>query len=113
VRQVQLAKGAIRAGIELLLESLGLNIKDVDRIMIAGSFGYHIREASLFHIAMLPREFNGTVEFVGNTSKTGGEILLLNEDYRRETEETVSRVRVVELANDERFEKVFVRSMGF
>jgi uncharacterized 2Fe-2S/4Fe-4S cluster protein (DUF4445 family) len=113
VRQVQLAKGAIRAGIDLLLKSLGLTAADVDRIQIAGSFGYHIREASLFHIGLLPRAFNGTVEFVGNTSKTGGEIFLLNEAYRREMEEAAGRVRVVELANDENFEKVFIASLGF
>jgi uncharacterized 2Fe-2S/4Fe-4S cluster protein (DUF4445 family) len=113
IRQVQLAKGAIRAGIELLLKSLKLSVEDVDRVQIAGSFGYHIREQSLFRVSLLPENFRGSVEFVGNTSKTGGEILLLNEDYRRRMEEIAKEVRVVELANDENFEKVFVRSLRF
>ncbi|MDR1570945.1 MAG: ASKHA domain-containing protein [Clostridiales Family XIII bacterium] len=113
LRQVQLAKGAIRAGIDLLLESLSLSAEDVDRVQIAGSFGYHIREQSLFHISLLPESFKGSVEFVGNTSKAGGEILLLNEGYRRMMEETARAVRVVELANDQNFEKVFVRSLRF
>jgi uncharacterized 2Fe-2S/4Fe-4S cluster protein (DUF4445 family) len=113
VRQVQLAKGAIRAGIDLMLESLGLAVGDVERIQIAGSFGYHIRERSLFHIALLPREFAGEVEFVGNTSRAGAEIFLLHQGYRRKMEEAVSEVRVIELADDANFEKVFVGSLGF
>jgi uncharacterized 2Fe-2S/4Fe-4S cluster protein (DUF4445 family) len=113
LRQVQLAKGAIRAGIELLLKSQDISIKAVDRIQIAGSFGYHLRKESLFRINLLPRDFEGEVEFVGNTSKTGGEIFLLNEDFREAMEDAAAKVGVVELANDEDFEKVFVKSLSF
>src|SRR5271166_677361 len=54
VRQVQLAKAAVRAGIELLLRSHGLVAAQVDRVLIAGSGGDHLRTASLIHLGLLP-----------------------------------------------------------
>ena len=113
VRQVQLAKGAVRAGIEFLLESKGVRAADVDRILIAGSFGYHLRASSLIHIGLLPEEFQGKIEFIGNTSKSGGQAFLLNRAYRTEMEERVGRVEVLELANYKDFDKVFVKCLNF
>ncbi|MCE5283706.1 MAG: ASKHA domain-containing protein, partial [Deltaproteobacteria bacterium] len=113
VRQVQLAKGAVRAGIEYLLASQGLDAGSVDRVLIAGSFGYHVRASSLLGIGLLPAEFEGKVEMVGNTSQSGGQAFLLSRAYRREMADTVGRISVVELANHRDFEKVFVRCLGF
>jgi uncharacterized 2Fe-2S/4Fe-4S cluster protein (DUF4445 family) len=113
VRQVQLAKGAIRAGIELLLREVGIEAKDVDRVLIAGSFGYHLRALSLISIGLLPAQFAGRIEFVGNTSKTGAEGFLLSRAARREMAELVKRVEVVELANLPDFDKYFVEALGF
>lgn len=113
VRQVQLAKGAVRAGIEFLLESKGVKASDVDKVLIAGSFGYHLRAKSLINIGLLPNEFDGKVEFIGNTSKSGGQAFLLNQTYRNELEESTSRVEVLELANYKDFDKVFVKCLNF
>lgn len=113
VRQVQLAKGAIRAGIELLLREVGIEATDVERILIAGSFGYHLRALSLLSIGLLPAQFAGRIEFVGNTSKTGAEAFLLSRAARNEMAELVKRVEVVELANAPDFDKYFVQSLGF
>lgn len=113
VRQVQLAKGAVRSGIEFLLKSKELKSGDVDKVLIAGSFGYHLRAKSLINIGLLPKEFEGKIEFIGNTSKSGAKAFLLNKDYRREMEETVKHIEVLELANYKEFEKVFVQSLSF
>jgi len=113
IRQVQLAKGAVRAGIEFLLESKGVKAGDVDRVLIAGSFGYHLRAKSLINIGLLPKEFDGKIEFIGNTSKSGGQAFLLNQNYRDELKELVSRVEVLELANYKDFDKVFVKCLSF
>jgi len=113
VRQVQLAKGAIRAGVEYLFVSQGIAAGAIDRVLIAGSFGYHVRAESLLSIGLLPREFAGKIELVGNTSQSGGRAFLLNRTYRRQMTERVKQVSVVELANHEDFEKVFVRCLGF
>jgi len=113
VRQVQLAKAAVRAGIELLLRSHGLVAAQVDRVLIAGSFGFHLRTASLIHLGLLPREFKDRVEFVGNTSKSGARAFLLNRRLRDELKQLVQRVHVLELANDPAFEKTFVKALSF
>lgn len=113
VRQVQLAKAAIRSGIELLLKANQLTANDVGRVLIAGSFGFHLRTASLINLGLLSPEFGDRVEFVGNTSKTGAQALLLNAQLRETMQECVRQVEVVELANDPAFQKVFVRALSF
>jgi uncharacterized 2Fe-2S/4Fe-4S cluster protein (DUF4445 family) len=113
VRQVQLAKGAIRTGIQMLLKAANIEAAQVDRVLIAGSFGFHLRTASLIHLGLLPKEFSDRVEFVGNTSKSGAEAFLLNRDAREEMKQAVAQVEVLELANDPAFEKSFIRSLQF
>jgi uncharacterized 2Fe-2S/4Fe-4S cluster protein (DUF4445 family) len=113
IRQVQLAKAAIRAGIEFLLKTSGVTKEDVNRVLIAGSFGYHVSEKSLIGLGLLPEEFAGRVEYVVNTSKTGGEAFLLNKDFRNEMKVVANQISVVELTEQQDFDKVFVDSMGF
>ena len=113
VRQVQLAKGAIRAGIEYLLKAKNTLPEQVDRVLIAGSFGYHLRAKSLINIGLLPREFEGKIEFVGNTSSSGGRAFLLGKQYRTEMEQRVGEIEVLELANMPDFEKLFVKTLSF
>jgi uncharacterized 2Fe-2S/4Fe-4S cluster protein (DUF4445 family) len=113
VRQVQLAKGAVRAGIEFLLRNRGITASDVDRVLIAGSFGYHLRPRSLIELGLVPPEFEGRLRFVGNTSKSGGQSLLLNEACRLELAEKSKRVEVVELSAYGDFDEVFMKSLGF
>ncbi|MDR0223303.1 MAG: ASKHA domain-containing protein [Oscillospiraceae bacterium] len=113
VRQVQLAKGAVRSGVEALLISEKVGYDDVTAVQIAGSFGYHLQAKSLINIAILPRDFEDRIEFVGNTSKSGGKAFLLNMPCRAEMEKLVKNVNCVELANQEGFDRLFVKSMSF
>lgn len=113
VRQVQLAKGAIRTGIEFLLSQAGMDAGKVDRVLIAGSFGYHLREQSLINIGLLPAEFSGKIDFVGNTSKSGGHVFLTSQGYRDKMKRITADVDVLELANYKDFDRVFMRNMGF
>lgn len=113
VRQVQLAKGAIRAGVEFLLREAGVAASSLDKVLIAGSFGFHLTARSLTTIGLLPAEIAGGIEFVGNTAKSGGEAFLLNRDTRREMAQLVQQISVVELANCPDFDKVFVECLSF
>ncbi|MDR3337708.1 MAG: ASKHA domain-containing protein [Treponema sp.] len=113
IRQVQLAKGAIRTGIEMLLAHFNITASDVDSVEIAGSFGYHLNENSLISIGLLSPAFAGKVRFVGNTSMTGAVAFLLNTGFREKMKELVKRVDTVELANDPAFERIFVGYLGF
>ncbi|GHV83131.1 hypothetical protein AGMMS50212_04710 [Spirochaetia bacterium] len=113
VRQVQLAKGAVRCGIEMLLDTLNVSSEEVDSVIIAGSFGYHLNENSLINLGLLPDSFAGKVEFAGNTSLSGGTALLLNAGLRKKMEALVKKIEKVELADDPMFEENFVHYMGF
>lgn len=113
VRQVQLAKGAVRAGIDALLAHEGLVPEDVDRVLLAGSFGAHLRPESLAGIGLLPPESSRRVLAVGNTSRTGAEALLLDREARDELLELVGRTKVLDLAHAPGFEGTFVRALAF
>lgn len=113
VRHVQLAKGAIRAGVEFLLGQAGVTAALLDRVLIAGSFGFHLTARSLTTIGLLPPEITHGIEFVGNTAKSGGGIFLLNSKSRRQMSEVVKQIDVVELANCPDFDNVFVRCLSF
>jgi uncharacterized 2Fe-2S/4Fe-4S cluster protein (DUF4445 family) len=113
IRQVQLAKGAIRAGIEVLLQRQEIKAEDVNTVEIAGSFGYHLRQNSLLEIGLLPKEFAGKIKFVGNTSQAGGKALLLNTQLRRTMNALVKEIVSVELADDPSFESTFVKALSF
>ncbi len=113
VRQVQLAKGAIRTGVEYLLRDAGVGPGDVDEVLIAGAFGYHLREKNLLALGLLPESFGGKVSFVGNTSKSGGIAFLVNKGYRTEMKGVVEAVRTIELANYKDFDRTFVNFLRF
>ncbi|SDF24651.1 ASKHA domain-containing protein [Sporomusa acidovorans] len=113
IRQVQLAKGAIRAGMECLLAANGLSTAQVDRVLIAGSFGFHLNADSLINIGMLPEAFTGKIDFLGNTAKTGGQAMLLNRRSRQTAADLVKQVEVLELATYSDFDKTFVSCLNF
>jgi uncharacterized 2Fe-2S/4Fe-4S cluster protein (DUF4445 family) len=113
IRQIQLAKGAIRAGIETLLAHFSIRAADVDTVEIAGSFGYHLNEESLINTGLLPPDFRGKIRFAGNTSLSGATAFLLNTGFREKMEGLVTRIDTIDLAKDPRFERRFVRHLGF
>jgi uncharacterized 2Fe-2S/4Fe-4S cluster protein (DUF4445 family) len=113
VRQVQLAKAAIRAGLDALLAEAKVRTQDVGRVLVAGSFGYHLRPDSLAGSGLLPAPLAAKVEAVGNTCKAGAVTLLSNAGTRRELQAVAGRVRSIELANDAAFGRRFVEQMAF
>jgi uncharacterized 2Fe-2S/4Fe-4S cluster protein (DUF4445 family) len=113
VRQVQLAKGALRAGVETLLTLAETNADAPNRVLIAGSFGYRLREESLINIGLLPAAFAGKIEFLGNTSQSGGRVFLMNRSYREEIAALVSEIEATELANRADFNDLFIDCLNF
>lgn len=113
VRQVQLAKGAVRSGVEALMLSQNVGVEDVNQVLIAGSFGYHLQAKSLVNITLLPREFLDKIEFVGNTSKTGGVAFLLNNELKENTREVVKDICCIELSTIEGYNDLFVNCLNF
>ena len=113
IRQVQLAKAAVRVGIDLLLRNAGITPEQLDRVLVAGSFGYHLRTESLIRLGLLPEAFAGKVEFVGNTSLSGAKLLLTGADVRERLRQVSADVATVNLAETSDFQKVFVNAMSF
>lgn len=113
VRQVQLAKGAILSGFVALLEKAGISMEDLDKVMIAGQFGAHLPAESLMGTGILPREVEGKLVYVGNSSKTGAYMTLMSEGIKREMELLAEKMEYMELAETENYERIFTESMIF
>ena len=80
IRQVQLAKSAAITGILTLLSEAGRAVADLERIIVAGSFGYHLNPESLKRIGLLPVDYAGQITFVGNSSLSGASLAILNRE---------------------------------
>ena len=113
VRQVQLAKGAIRSGIEVLLDHAGLKAKDLDRVLIAGQFGAHLPAESLLEIGLLPPVSPDKLIYAGNSAKTGALSTLLSEKAKQETEELAADIHYIELSNSENYDRLFAKCLLF
>jgi uncharacterized 2Fe-2S/4Fe-4S cluster protein (DUF4445 family) len=113
LREIQLSKGAIRASIDILLQEAELLPTDMQQIIIAGGFGFHLKAASLERIGLLPPGSKSRVEFVGNASRSGCVWLLNDITYRRYLEERVFGIRHVSLADHPQFMEHYVECMEF
>ncbi len=113
VRQVQLAKGAIAAGIRLLCKTAGLAPESLSRVLLAGAFGLHLDVAKAARLGLLPGVPVERVRVVGNVAGEGARLILTNGDCRDEAESYTGRVEVIELAADPEFQNVFAEEMLF
>jgi uncharacterized 2Fe-2S/4Fe-4S cluster protein (DUF4445 family) len=110
VRQIQLAKGALYAGIKLLMDKAGIDT--VDRIRLAGAFGSHIDPKYAMVLGLIPDCDLEKVESAGNAAGTGARIALLNVAARREIESVVRKIEKIETAVEEKFQDYFVDAMA-
>jgi len=110
VRAIQLAKAALRAGVALLMEHLGVD--RVDRIRLAGAFGSHIDVKHAMILGMIPDCDLFNVSSAGNAAGTGARIALIDSDSRRTIEQLVRRVEKIETAIEPKFQAHFVAAMG-
>jgi uncharacterized 2Fe-2S/4Fe-4S cluster protein (DUF4445 family) len=111
VRELQLAKGAMRTGIEVLLETSGLTADEIDQMIIAGAFGTYIDIGSAMTVGMLPRIPMSRVRQVGNAAGMGAKQVLISRSKRAEAQSIASRVGYIELATVPQFAKTFAQSM--
>jgi uncharacterized 2Fe-2S/4Fe-4S cluster protein (DUF4445 family) len=110
VRELQLAKAAIRAGIQILLETAGLTEDDIQQVIIAGAFGTYIDVSSAINIGMLPSLPLNRFSQVGNAAGLGAKIALLSNSKRQQARDIASRVQYVELATRNSFRQTFLRA---
>ncbi|MCK5389011.1 MAG: DUF4445 domain-containing protein, partial [Candidatus Thorarchaeota archaeon] len=112
VRQVQLAKAAIQAGFRLLLDTVGKDVSEVTRVLLAGAFGNYIRPESALAIGLLPKVEISQVIPVGNAAGEGAKGLLLSKKSRDLAKKIVANVKYIELASDKKFQDVFLDSIS-
>ena len=111
VRAIQLAKAALKAGIDLLMEHAQLTT--VDEIRLAGAFGAHIDPAHAMVVGLIPEIPVESVRAVGNAAGSGAARLLLSASQRAEVEAVVHDVTKIETATEPRFQEHFVTALAF
>lgn len=112
VRAVQLAKAAIRTGIDLLIREYGLAESDIDRVVIAGAFGVYLDVQSCIRIGMFPDIPRERFTQVGNAAGAGVRMTLTSRDAREKARELAVRCRHFELSTQPDFQKVFMKRIG-
>jgi len=113
VNEIQLAKGAIRAGIEILLKEAGIQVQDIDELIVAGAFGTYIDVRNAMRIGMFPNLPLEKVHQVGNAAGTGARYMLLSQFYRDLANKIAKEVHYVELSNHPKFTEEFSKSLFF
>jgi uncharacterized 2Fe-2S/4Fe-4S cluster protein (DUF4445 family) len=113
VRKIQLAKGAIRAGIEMLKDELGVANEDIEVVFIAGAFGNYISKRSAVAIGLLPPFPLERIKPVGNAAGAGAKLALLSRRERREAAEIAKKTAHVELGGRSAFQDAFAEAIGF
>lgn len=111
VREAQKAKGAVRAGIEMLLDHAGLGLGDIDKVILAGAFGNYVNPADLLDIAMLPPLPIRNIVQVGNAAGVGAREMLVSLKMRREAVRLAKKIDYLELATYPRSGLFFASSM--
>lgn len=113
IREVQLAKSAMAAGITLMADTLGVEISDIKKVMIAGAFGNYMEPHSACGIGMIPAELEERIVPVGNAAGEGAKIAALNyEEYKR-CQRISTGCEFLELATHPDFQDTFVDLMEF
>lgn len=111
VRQIQLAKAALYAGVRLLMDKM--QVQQVQRIRLAGAFGSHIDVKHAMVLGLIPDCPLDKVSSAGNAAGTGARIALLNQDARQVIETVVRQITKIETAVEPKFQDYFVGAMAF
>ena len=110
VRAIQLAKAALYAGFRLLMDKI--NIRKVDRVVLAGAFGTHIDPKYAMVLGMIPDCLLANVRAAGNSAGAGARMALLNQAARRDIEVVVRQIEKIETAVEPSFQDHFVKAMA-
>ena len=113
IRQMQLAKAAIRAGIKLLQKRIGLEDYEIEHILLAGAFGNYIRKESALRIGLLPAVPVEKIRFVGNAAASGARMILVSRQCRDKARELAGKIEYIEIAHEPEFQDVYADSMLF
>ncbi|MEW5814784.1 MAG: ASKHA domain-containing protein [Spirochaetota bacterium] len=113
VREVQLAKASIAAGISTLVKKAGKSIEDIQIVYIAGGFGSYIDKKHALNIGLIPRALDGKIKVIGNAAGSGAVMSLLSNDSLEKCDRIVTKSHYVELSSSLEFQNEYVNCMLF
>src|SRR5690554_971604 len=113
VRELQLAKGAIAAGINILLKEAGIAAEQLDTIYLAGGFGSFINAESARRIGLLPENTEAKIIKLGNGAGLGARAYLLDKTHEDRVKKIIEKIEYLELSNRSDFQEEFMNSMEF
>jgi len=113
IRETQLAKAAIRAGIKLLQKKLGVEDDDIRHIYLAGAFGNYISPANAKRLSLLPDIPLERIQSIGNAAAIGAQMALISSQSRKAAAELARQIQYVEIAHEPEFQDVYADCMFF
>jgi uncharacterized 2Fe-2S/4Fe-4S cluster protein (DUF4445 family) len=111
ISEIQLAKGAIRTGVQILLNKAGIQQQDIDAFILAGAFGTYLDVESGIGIGMFPKIAREKFIQVGNAAGTGARLALLSKSRRAQAVRVANQVAYVELTAESSFSSIYAKSM--
>ena len=113
MREIQLAKSAVRSGIEILLDVAGYSYNDIDKVYLAGGFGHKINIDSAVALGLIPSTLAGKVVTVGNTALGGATHVLVSSIAEADVVALAGRAEEINLSAHPRFNDLFMEHMMF
>ena len=113
INEIQLAKGAIRAGLEVLLDATDTAPEEVKKVIIAGAFGSFLKVQSAIDTGLLPRLPNTRYRQVGNAALAGAKWALVSNQMRERSRQIVAQTNYLELTTYPKFNRRFALGMLF
>ena len=113
IREIQMAKGAIAAGIDLLMKHLQITMEEIDRVILCGAFGTYMNSDSACLIGLLPQELRERIETGGNAAGMGSVMMALDKEKFALTNEILNRTEGIELASFPEFQRIYASNMMF
>lgn len=112
IRKLQLAKGAVAAGIAVLMQARGLKCDDIGQVFIAGGFGSVLDKHSAAGIGMIPAELVDRTVAIGNAAAGGAMIAAINPNAEKKLDEIAKSMKYIELSSDKNFSDEYIRQMN-
>jgi uncharacterized 2Fe-2S/4Fe-4S cluster protein (DUF4445 family) len=113
IREVQLALGAVKVGIEVLLERAGLTLDEIDEVLLAGAFGNYIDQESAVRVGLLPPVPLEKIRGVRNAAGRGSVAALASAPFWEKTHSVARKMHYIELSTLKDFQKRFMKAMFF
>lgn len=113
IRNVQLAKAAIAAGIRTLLEVTGTTEEEISTFYLAGGFGKHLNLDSAIRIGLFPASLKNKVKVLGNAALQGAAAMLTEEDAKKKAASIAKTAKHISLGGDATFNKLYIEEMFF